>query len=49
MFTTLGLTSCKENVDDSAFHISDKKQVMEILEADTTQYSGINKIFKEVK
>ena len=49
MFTTLGLTSCKESVDDSAFHISDKKQVMEILEADTTQYSGIIKIFKEVK
>lgn len=49
MFTTLGLTSCKENVDDSAFYISDKKQVMELLEADTTQYSGIIKIFSEVK
>ena len=27
MFTTLGLTSCKESVDDSAFHTGQTHQI----------------------
>lgn len=41
-FSSTVLTSCKENIDDSAFKISDKKQIMELLEADST-YSDIVK------
>ena len=47
-FSSTILTSCKENIDDSAFKISDKKQIMELLEADST-YSDIVKIMKEVQ
>lgn len=49
MFSTITFTSCKENIDDSAFKISSKKLILELLEADTAQYSGIIKIFGEVK
>lgn len=46
---TTTFTSCKENVDDSAYKISSKKLILELIKADTTQYSGILKLFNEVK
>lgn len=49
MLSPVMFTSCKENIDDSAYKISEKKQIMELLEADTATYSGIIKIFNEVK
>lgn len=49
MLSTTTLTSCKESIDDSAFKISSKYKLIELLEADTTQYSGIIKLFSEVK
>ena len=49
MLSPVMFTSCKENIDDSAYKISDKKQIIELLEADTANYSGIIQIFKEVK
>lgn len=41
--------SCKEDISADEYAIADKKQLMQLLEADTVQYSSIIKLLKEVK
>ena len=41
--------SCKENIDESAYAIAEKKQIVELLESDTAQYSDFIKILSDVK
>ncbi len=43
------IVGCKESIDESAYRVADKKQIIELLEADTAQYSDILKLFSEVK
>ena len=41
--------SCKEDINAEDYAIANKKQLMELLQADTAQYSGIISLFNEVK
>lgn len=42
-------TSCKEDIDDSAYAVADKDQIMELLQADTATYSDFIGILGRVR
>ena len=49
LFSPITFYSCKENIDESAYAIAEKKQIVELLESDTAQYSDFIKILSDVK
>lgn len=49
LFSPITFYSCKENIDESAYAIAEKKQIVELLESDTAQYSNFIKILSDVK